>query len=348
MKPAVAYRAIALAAVLTVLAMAANVLVTILLAAIIAVILSLPLSAAASFAQRHRLPRAVGALAALVLVAGVLTGLGFALLPQFVSQVRQFAASLPSIVHDLGRVLSGFGAGHRQSLSTQLSTTINSYVAHPARLIGPVERAAVDALGVAVVLALIGIGAFLIALNPGPLLDGALRLIPDSHRGQARELCVRVRRAWIGWLTAIAIDMVVLGGLLFLGMELVGLPFALGFAVFSALMTVIPNYGSIISAIPPVLLGLTQSFGEAVLVAIVYVIVNQIEGNLILPLIMAQRVELHPAVVSIGVLVMAALFGLIGVLIAVPLLSLTIIAMQVLWVEPHERAAPMHPSVDSP
>src|SRR5579884_3163861 len=292
--------------------MAANVLVTIVLAAIIAVILSLPLSAAASFAQRHRLPRAVGALAALVLVAGVLTGLGFALLPQFVSQVRQFAASLPSIVHDLGRVLSGFGAGHRQSLSTQLSTTINSYVAHPARLIGPVERAAVDALGVAVVLALIGIGAFLIALNPGPLLDGALRLIPDSHRGQARELCVRVRRAWIGWLTAIA------------------------------------NYGSIISAIPPVLLGLTQSFGEAVLVAIVYVIVNQIEGNLILPLIMAQRVELHPAVVSIGVLVMAALFGLIGVLIAVPLLSLTIIAMQVLWVEPHERAAPMHPSVDSP
>jgi len=126
---------------------------------------------------------------------------------------------------------------------------------------------------------------------------------------------------------------------LFGGMEIIGLPFALGFAVLSALMTVIPNYGSIISAIPPILVGLSQSVGKAVLVTIVYVVVNQIEGNLILPLIMARRVDVHPALVTIGVLVGAALFGLIGIVLAIPLLSLAIILVQVLWVEPHERAA---------
>ena len=69
---------------------------------------------------------------------------------------------------------------------------------------------------------------------------------------------------------------------------------------------------------------------------IVYVIINQIEGNLILPLIMARTVDMHPAVVTIGLLVMGALFGLIGVLIAIPLLSLAIILVEALWIEPQE------------
>ena len=127
--------------------------------------------------------------------------------------------------------------------------------------------------------------------------------------------------------------------LLFAGLQIVGLNFAIGFAVFSAFMTVIPNYGSVISAVPPILAALDQSPGKAVLVLVVYLIVNQIEGNLILPLIMARTVDLHPAVVTLGLLVMGALFGLVGVLIAVPLLSLTIILVRALWIEPQEALA---------
>jgi predicted PurR-regulated permease PerM len=104
-------------------------------------------------------------------------------------------------------------------------------------------------------------------------------------------------------------------------------------------MTVIPNYGSVISAIPPILDGLSQSPGKALLVLIVYLVVNQIEGNLLLPLIMARTVDMHPSVVSIGLLVMAALFGLIGVLIAIPLMSLAIILVEALWIEPQEARA---------
>jgi predicted PurR-regulated permease PerM len=74
-------------------------------------------------------------------------------------------------------------------------------------------------------------------------------------------------------------------------------------------------------------------------VLLIYVIVNQIEGNLILPLIMARTVDLHPAVVSLGLLVMGALFGLIGVLISIPLMSLVIILVQTLWIEPLEASA---------
>jgi predicted PurR-regulated permease PerM len=336
MSGSVAYRAVGLAAALLSAALIARQLITVLLAVMIAVIISLPLSAAAGMAQRRGLPRVVGALAALVAVCGILVALGVVLIPEFAVQARQFAHRIPSIIHGADRSMHALTGKQTQNLSVQLTRFVNADIGHPDRLLGPLEQIGLQALGFLLVLVL---AAFLIALNPEPLLQGGLRLLPEARRGQIREICIRVRVAWIGWLTAIAVDMVVLGGLLYVGMEIVGLPFALGFAVFSAFMTVIPNYGSIISAIPPILLGLSLSTEKAVLVAIVYVIVNQIEGNLILPLIMAQRVELPPAIVAIGVLAMAALFGVIGIVISVPLLSLIIIIVQVLWVEPQERSA---------
>jgi predicted PurR-regulated permease PerM len=155
-----------------------------------------------------------------------------------------------------------------------------------------------------------------------------------SRRADVLRTLERIRVAWLGWLRGIALDMLVLGGLLFLGMHIVGLQFAAGFAIFSALMTVIPNYGSVISAIPPIAYGLTSSFHLGVLVAIVYVVVNQIEGNVALPLIMGRSVSLHPAVIALGVLIAGTLFGVVGLFISVPLISLTLILIDEIWVKP--------------
>ncbi|HLJ03646.1 MAG TPA: AI-2E family transporter [Solirubrobacteraceae bacterium] len=337
------YRVVGLAAGLLVAGLLATELRTLLLGLIVAVILALPLAAAADRAERLGLPRAVGATLALVLLAAVLTGLGFALIPSFLSEVRQFADRLPAILAGAKRGLGALKGVHVGGLSAQVSGLIHGYERHPQRLIGPLSQIGGTALVAAGALILILVTAFTLAVNPRPVLDFALRMVPLEERPRARAVLERVRVAWLGWMTAIGLDMLVLGGLLWLGMVIVGLPFAVGFATFSALMTVIPNYGSIISAVPPVLAGLSQSSSEAGLVLLVYIIVNQIEGNLVLPLIMARTVDMHPAVVAIGVLMMASLFGLVGVFIAIPLLSLLIIVVQAFWIEPQEKAAGIVP-----
>lgn len=341
MSPIVAYRAVGLAAGLVVFSLVAQQLVTLLLVLTVTIILSLPLSAAASRAERKGLPRTLGALAALVAAFATLTALGFLVIPQFAAQVKQFGDRLPTIVAGAARYVHLLTGTQTRNLSNQLSHLVQGYADHPLRLLGPIEQIGLGLAGVIAAAVFVVLAALLIAINPAPLVEGALRLVPADHRAQAMDVVARVRTAWLGWLIAIGIDMIVLGGLLFVGMELVGLTFALGFAVFSAFMTVIPNYGSIISAIPPILVGLSSSPGKAALVLVVYLIVNQIEGNLILPLIMARTVDLHPAVVTIGLLVMAALFGLIGVVIAVPLLSVAIILVQSLWIEPNEHVVPL-------
>ncbi|MDQ6819085.1 MAG: AI-2E family transporter [Actinomycetota bacterium] len=333
------YRAIGLAAGLALATLVARQLLTLLLVVVLTIILSLPLADAASRAERAGLPRAAGALGALLAVSAVVAGIGYLLAPQFVSEVKQFAAHLPSILAGAQRyVHSAFGL-RTGNLAAELNRVVQSYTHHPQRLIGPIEQYGGTVVVLIAGLVLVVLGAFLIAVNPEPLVNTALALVPARRRGQAVDVFERVRHAWLGWMTAVGVDMVVLGGLLFMGMTLVDLPFALGFAVLSALLTVIPNYGSVISAFPPIIAALSISPGKAALVLIVYLIVNQIEGNLILPLIMARTVDMHPAVVSIGLLVMAALFGLIGVLIAIPLVSLVMILVQTLWIEPQEAAA---------
>jgi predicted PurR-regulated permease PerM len=336
MRPAVLYRTVGLAAALVLAALVVQQLMTLLLVVLVVIILSLPLSAAASFVERRGLPRAFGASAALIAAFVVLLGLAFAVVPAFVSQVRQFAQRLPMILAGADHyihVLTGKGT---RSLSAQLTRFVQGYLHHPAQLVGPVEHVGLTLFEITFLLTLIIVTAFLIAINPTMLVETFVRLLPEDRRPQAQDVMARVRVAWLGWMAAVGLDMLVLGGLLFLGLEIIGLNFAIGFAVFSAFMTVIPNYGSVISAIPPILDGLAQSPTKALLVLIVYLIVNQIEGNVILPLVMARTVDMHPSVVSLGVLVMAALFGLIGVLIAIPLLSLAIILVEALWIEPTE------------
>lgn len=339
MRVADGYRAVALAAGLVAVGLLAAQLSTLLLGATVAVIMALPLAAAADGAQRLGLPRIVGASVALITLAAILTGLGLAIIPPFVDQVREFSNRLPSILSAAQHQFGAIKGLHTGNLSQSVKTVVDNYTTHPARIIGPLTQVGSEVVVIVTSLILVVVGAFTLAVNPESAVQFALRLVPVSGRGRMREVMSRVRSAWLGWMTAVALDMIVLGTLLWLGMVIVGLPFAIGFATFSALLTVIPNYGSIVSAVPPILAALAESPSKAVLVLIVYLVVNQIEGNLLLPLIMARTVDMHPAVVAIGLLVVASLFGLIGVFIAIPLISLATILVQVLWIEPQEAAA---------
>jgi predicted PurR-regulated permease PerM len=130
--------------------------------------------------------------------------------------------------------------------------------------------------------------------------------------------------------------MLVTGTLLWAGLTLIGLDYALVFAVLSALLVVIPYFGSIAGAVPPTLFALTDSPEQALLALGIYVLVQQIESNMIIPLVMAQRVKLHPALIAIGVVVVGQLFGFVGLFVAVPIISLVVILTDELWVKPNE------------
>jgi predicted PurR-regulated permease PerM len=199
----------------------------------------------------------------------------------------------------------------------------------------------VSVAGVAAAIILILITAYYMAVRPQPLIQGTLRLFPPNRREHALVVMQRLRSAWIGWMQGVAFDMFISGTLTYIGLTIIGLDFALVFAVITALLVVVPYFGAIAGAIPPVLFAFTDSPGKALATLLVYVAVQQIEGNLIIPLVMSRTVRLHPAVIAIGVIGVGRLFGVVGLFVAVPIVSGIVILTEEFWVRQveadHER-----------
>jgi predicted PurR-regulated permease PerM len=336
---AVAYRAVLLAGGLLVLGLLFEQLVTLLLAVLITVIVAIALSAFADRLERRmKIPRPVGALVGIVVGLGVVAGVVALIIPPFIDQTNQFVDDVPGIVDDLRDQVADLTGAEPGEISDRVQDFADKQAEDPGKLVGPVTSIGFSAAGVLGALLLVLITAYYMAINPDPLLNGVRRLIPPRHRDEADRVMSRLRTSWIGWIQGVVVDMLVSGILLYIGLTVIGLDFAIFFAVLTALLSVIPYFGAIISGLPPVLFALTDSPGKAVLVIVVYTLVQQFEGNVTIPLVMARTVKLHPAVIAVGVVVVGQLFGFVGLIVAVPVLSLLVILVEELWVKPMEEA----------
>jgi predicted PurR-regulated permease PerM len=333
----VAYRTVFLAAGLILIGLLFHQLVTLLLAMLMTIIIAIPLAAAAARLERYRIPRPAGALIALVGGIGTLALIVYLLIGPFVDQTNQFVDDVPSIVHNLEDVYADVTGQNSSDVGDKVQSFVERYTDQPDKLIGPLTSIGLNVAGILGALVLILITSYYMAIRPGPLVDGLVRLFPPPRREHVRFVLGRVRQSWIGWLEGVAIDMLVTFVMLYVALTIVGLDFAIFFAVLSALLVVVPYFGSIAGAIPPVLFALTDSPGKAIVVLAAYVLVQQLESNVTIPIIMAQRVRLHPAVIAIGVVVVGTLFGFVGLFVAVPILSLIIIAVEEFWVKPIEE-----------
>jgi len=336
--PHVAYRAVLLAAGLLLVGLLFRQLVTLLLAILMTVIVAIPLAAAATRLERHKVPRPIGTLAALLGGVAAIALLVYLLIPPFVDQTNEFVNDVPGIVSDLEGIYADITGEDPGKVGDRVQDFVERYTDDPERLIGPITSIGVNVAGIAGALVLILITAYYMAVRPEPLIDGLVSLAPPGRRAHVRQVLGRLRQSWIGWMEGVAIDMLVTGVMLFIALTIVGLDFAIFFAVLSALLVVVPYFGAIAGAIPPTLFALTDSPGKALLVLGAYVLVQQLESNVTIPVIMAQRTRMHPAMIAIGVVVVGQLFGFIGLFVAVPILSLIVISVEEFWVKPIEEA----------
>jgi predicted PurR-regulated permease PerM len=333
----VAYRAVLLAAGLLLFGLLFRQLVTLLLAILITVIVAIPLAAAAERFQRKGIPRAVGALCALlggVLVVALMISL---LIPPFIDESDEFVNAVPRIVTDLEELYADVTGEDPGEVGDRVQEFVERWTDDPQRLIGPITSIGLNLAGILAAFVLILITAYYMAVRPEPLIDGLVSLFPPARRPHLHHVLTRLRGAWIGWMEGVAIDMFVTGLLLYIGLTIIGLDFAIFFAVLSALLVVVPYFGAIAGAIPPTLFALTDSPGKALVVIVIYTLVQQFESNVTIPLVMSQRVRMHPAMIAIGVVVVGQLFGFVGLFVAVPILSLIVIAAEEFWIKPIEE-----------
>jgi len=178
-----------------------------------------------------------------------------------------------------------------------------------------------------------------IAAQPKLYRDGFLKLVPPRDRARIDATLMRCGMFLRNWLLGQLIAMVVVGTLTWAGLELLNVPSALALGLFAGLAEFVPILGPIAAAIPALIIAFSQDSRLALWVLALFVVIQQLEGNILQPIIQRRMVALPPAVTLFAVLAFAILFGAMGALLAAPLAVVTLVLVQNLYIAPLEEAA---------
>lgn len=181
-----------------------------------------------------------------------------------------------------------------------------------------------------VIVLFIGIYA---AVEPFTYRRGFLLLIPPERRARMDEIISGVVDTLQWWLIGKFISMAIVGVLTTIGLWVMGIPLALALGLIAALFTFVPNIGPIVSAIPAVLLGLTESPQKALYVGVLYAAIQTVESYIITPLIQKRTVSLPPALTLSAQVFLGVVFGIFGVILATPMTAAALTVTRMLYVK---------------
>lgn len=176
------------------------------------------------------------------------------------------------------------------------------------------------------------VGAYL-AGDPGLYREGLVRLVPPAFRSQVDGALLASGHALSRWLLGQGISMLFVGTATTLGLALLGMPLALTLGLLAGALAFIPFFGPIASGVLAVLLAFMQGPDKALYVAGLCVLIQQIEGNLLMPLVQRWAVELPPVLGITAAVIFGLLFGLPGVILASPLMVVAMVLVRKLYVE---------------
>ncbi|CAN5593267.1 AI-2E family transporter [soil metagenome] len=298
----------------------------------VGLLLAVALSAPVEALYHRKVPRPVGVVVIVLVLLAALGVAGYFLYPTLAKQVSQLASSLPDAFSQLldrarglanrfGVKIGGGGGGiSPQTLAKAVRRVLGG-------LVGLFGGIASFFTGLLVVLF---VPLYLTAL-PGPVVEWVVRLFPPFKRDKTREILSKSRESLLGWLGGRLFSMAVVGLLSTVALYLIGIPGALLLGVFSGLVAFVPIIGSIAGAVPPLVLALAGNPLDALWVVLAYVAIQQIESNLLTPLVMRKAVSLHPVVVIASVTVAGAAFGVLGAFLAVPTAVVSGVLVEELW-----------------
>lgn len=312
-----------------ILALAAWQLAFVLLLAFFGLLLAILLRQPAEIVARHT-PLPVGVALAVVAAtfAGLVAGFVVSVGPQLLAQLEQLWTRLPAAVEQLEAALSQRDWG--RALLERLDAPED---APRWNVLGAIGGTVSTIFGVLANLVIVASVAIFLAADPGLYRRGVILLVPPLHRKRAAEILDELGRGLWRWLLGQLFDMVVVAVLTGFGLWAIGVPLPLALGLIAGLLNFVPYVGPFLGAAPAVLIAFGQGPETAVWAVLLFVFVQQLEGNVIMPLVQRRATAMPPALTILAVAGFGVLFGLLGVFLAAPLLLVLIILVRMLWVE---------------
>lgn len=262
-----------------------------------------------------------GAVVALMLIiVSVILAVIWLVFPPLVNQSAQLIQNIPDYFKNIDFVKNNIPQikSSLSSLSGQLGNISSSLINITTGIFG----------GIVSIITVMVLFVYLL-LDKNDVKNTFLSVVPEDKRNIAGDLFRKVAQKAGSWFRGQMLLGFIIGCIDLLGLLIIGVPYALTLAVISALLEIIPTIGPIISGALAALIALSVSPIKAVIVVIMYIVVQQLENTLIVPKIMEKAVGLSPIVIIFAILIGAKLYGILGIILAIPLTaSLMVVAQE--------------------
>lgn len=314
----------------------------VLILAFAAVVVSVLLRSVARLIQRVApLSRGWALAAATLLVAGIFVLCGALFGTRLSGQLSDLWSKLPAALDKAGE---RFGIGGASELvAGQISQAAGGSVLSRVAGVGS------TAMGIVADLALIIVAGIYLAADPGTYREGLVKMLPPRHHGRVLDAMNATGRALELWCAGQLATMAIVGTASTVAFLLIGLPSALGLGFLAALTNFIPFVGPLLGAVPALVVASLVDLPTVGWTLGAVFVIQQIEGNLVTPLIQKKAVLLAPALVLFALTIAWVLFGAPGLILAVPLTVTVSVFVKKMWIRetlgeetpvPGERSQP--------
>lgn len=294
---------------------------------------------AAKWFGKYKVPRVFSVVIVYLLVFAMLGGLLFLFVPMFIEQVGQLAGILNTYIDMFDTASDPTGSIAVLSDSFSLSQSIETVKASVSGLSGNILEMASMVFGGFFGFIMVVVLSFYMAVQDKGIEDFLRMVSPVSHETYVVDLWKRAHKKIGKWMQGQLLLGVLIGVLVYLGLTVLGIEYALILALLAAVMELIPIFGPTLSAIPAIALGLTESLSLGLFVLALYVIIQQFENHLIYPLVVRKVVGVPPIIVIVALIIGGQLAGFVGMLLSVPVAAVLMEFAEDMQKEKRLRAA---------
>lgn len=298
-----------------------------------AVLLAIFLHGLANLVRRYtKLSEGLSVLLVSLVLLAILAGAISLLAPSVAEEVRNLRDELPRSAQQVSAYISQFGWGRTiiEQMPSADEVIQKADASSVATRVGGYFSSTLGAIANFFIVILL---AIYLAIEPRFYARGFAKLFPIKSRPRAYEVLAEIGDTLSWWLVGKAASMIFIGLLTWIGLSILGVPLAFTLGLIAGLLSFIPNFGPIFSAVPAILLGFIDSPIKALYVLILFVIVQIIESNLVTPMIERRTVELPPALTILAQLALGVLIGGLGLVLATPLLAVVMVLVQTVYIQ---------------
>lgn len=264
--------------------------------------------------QKRKIPRSVSVLTVYLFVFGFVALIIYLLVPPVVEQFKILSQNLPQYAAEFEQ---RFGVGVLKNIN--FSDMFGNFFA-PGGDSGVVKRTFGVFNSIFSFITVLVISFYLVAEDKG-MKKFISTLIPDHHQQFTMGLVEKIQAKMGLWILGQIILSVAIFTITFIGLTILGVKYALFLAMLAGLLEIVPYIGPFVSAVPAVFFALLQAPALGLATAILYLIIQKLEGYVLVPKVMERTVGTSPLVVLLSLLVGYKLAGIVGLLVSVPLAS---------------------------